>query len=205
MVEKAPRRYTLSINMECLWNWFIEMFGDESASAIVPVYIVLSVVITVMIFWSFEVSLGTYHNYYSCLLRMEDIQTNRNYWLVLPIAILAILRLPSMFFDGCLTWLSPVCACGGRSFQLKLDSINCFTTGAEMTDMKTFPDYKEHFRDSSLGLPFHLRLTVVIDTLILNTLQNGAIMIFATIPSMLCWLCMDNLVFMEIYFVKAKY
>ncbi|KAK7468296.1 hypothetical protein VKT23_002810 [Stygiomarasmius scandens] len=55
-------------------------------------------------------------------------------------------------------------------------------------------------RDKSLTS----RLNAVIDSLILYSFENGAITTVATIVSMICWLGMDNLVFLGLHFAISK-
>ncbi|KAG7094468.1 hypothetical protein E1B28_008064 [Marasmius oreades] len=49
-----------------------------------------------------------------------------------------------------------------------------------------------------------LSLDTVIRSLILYTLENSALTTAATIVSMICWLVMDNLIFLALHFIIAK-
>jgi len=49
-----------------------------------------------------------------------------------------------------------------------------------------------------------LSLDSVIDSLVIYTFETGSVTTIATIASLICWLTMDNLIFLGLHFVIAK-
>ncbi|KIK65810.1 hypothetical protein GYMLUDRAFT_38288 [Collybiopsis luxurians FD-317 M1] len=171
-----------------LWIWFISNYGNQDISEYIPISVAFAVVITALI-------TIIAHGVFSWRIYRLN---NNNFWMILPIMILAIFRL--------------ICAC---------------VTGAEMSLLGNFTEFRERFKWLfSLGLTFavladliitlmmmktlkktkakSISLNAVIDSLIMYTLENGAITSIASILSVIFWLAMKNLVFLGLYFVIAK-
>lgn len=172
-----------------LWDYLIGDFGNEQE--ISNIYWSVSATVAVTGILTFVV-----HCFFSHRIFMLS---RRNWFLVVPILLLALFRL-----------------------------ISATVTTAEMILNDTFPSFKANFKwVFTLGLVLStavdilitgslffllktsrtsdFNLNAVIDTLIRYAFETGALTTAGTIVSMIFWLAMnDNLVFMGLHFVIAK-
>ncbi|KAJ8088808.1 hypothetical protein PM082_014054 [Marasmius tenuissimus] len=172
----------------CLWTWFIADFGSPEKLDMIPIGVPLSIIAT-----------GILTLLVHCFFLHRIFQLVRNkLTITVPIFILAVFRLGSALatshlmlkhnslsdFKNHHRWVF--------SLGLALSSVvDVLITGVMMTVLR-------RTRSKSMSLE------TVISTLIVYTLENGAITTAATIISMICWLTMDNLIFLALHFIIAK-
>ncbi|KAF9449708.1 hypothetical protein P691DRAFT_537013 [Macrolepiota fuliginosa MF-IS2] len=172
-----------------LWDYLIGFFGQEHHIDVIPWSISYSVAITGVL--TFAVQCFFSHRIF--------MLSRQNWFLVVPIAFLALCRL-----------------------------VSAIATTAEMLKQGSFHDFRSHFHWLfTLGLALstvvdilttgslffllkinqksNFGLNPVIDTLILYAFETGFFTTAGTIVSMICWLGMStNLIFMGLHFVIAK-
>ncbi|KIK59987.1 hypothetical protein GYMLUDRAFT_44000 [Collybiopsis luxurians FD-317 M1] len=168
------------------WRWFITDRGQDPDK--IPITLPLSIFVT-------SISTLMAHSMYSW--RIFKL-THRNYWITFPIITLAVLRVVSAIFTGTymihlksfVSFRSTI----GWVFSLGLGlscTVDILITSTMMYILK-------QSRAKSLSLD------TVIDSLIIYTLENGAVTALATVVSLICWVSMRNLIFLSLYFVIAK-
>ncbi|KAG7090549.1 hypothetical protein E1B28_009658 [Marasmius oreades] len=173
-----------------MWTWFVADFGTPERLDEIPTGISLSVgatgILTVLV-----------HGFYA--YRIYNLSSAKYRLVVtIPIIILALLRI---------------------SFS--------FTTVHLMLKVPSLVNFKARYRwIFSLGLVFSsvddilitvammvilqgtrsasLSLDAVINSLILYTLENGALTSAAAVTTMICWLVMDNLIFLAFHIIIGK-
>ncbi|KAE9401378.1 hypothetical protein BT96DRAFT_606409 [Gymnopus androsaceus JB14] len=168
------------------WRWFIIQLGQEPDE--IPVTISLSVVVT-------AISTFIAHSIYSWrIFRLSK----QNYWISLPIISLAVLRVGAYIGSGAfmirLRSFEAFRSQVGWVFSLGL-ALSCIV---DVLITITIMIILKKSRAKSLSLDS------VIDSLIIYTLENGAVTAIATIASLICWVAMDNLIFLSLHFVIAK-
>ncbi|KAJ4483009.1 hypothetical protein C8J55DRAFT_548943 [Lentinula edodes] len=171
-----------------LWTWLIKLHEEEVAIFVVPLTISLSVVFT-----AFTTIIA--HGFFAW--RIFKL-SKRNYWLIIPIAVPAILAF--------------VFACISEAEMIRLDSFpqfrRCYpwaltvalalSSGVDAMITVMMMVLLKQSRAKSLSL------NDVIDSLFVLTLENGAITSLAAIICIILWLTMENFVFLGLYFVIDK-
>jgi len=172
-----------------LWSYFIDFYGDSVNINNIHWSLALSVLFPA--FLTFLV-----HNFFAHRIFMLS---KRNYYLTVPIVVLAILRLVS--------------ACVTTSFMLKLGTFPdfqahvkfIFTTGLALSttvDVIITASLFVLLQSSRTGAA---TLDAVIDALIRYTFETSTLTCAGTIASMLCWAIIpSNLIFMGLHFVIGK-
>ncbi|ESK93114.1 hypothetical protein Moror_8837 [Moniliophthora roreri MCA 2997] len=171
-----------------IWTWFIVDFGSAEKLDIIPESIPLSIIVTAIL---------TIFVHAFFVLRIF-ILSQRNWFICAPIMFLAVLRLVSAFGTSHLMFGEPSL----DNFKSKYRWI--FSVGLGLSsavDVLITCAMMFILRSSRTK---SLTLGIVIDSLIVYTLENGAITTAATIVSMICFLTMDNLIFLALYFIIAK-
>ncbi|KAI3604657.1 hypothetical protein WG66_008545 [Moniliophthora roreri] len=191
-----------------IWTWFIVDFGSAEKLDIIPESIPLSIIVTAIL---------TIFVHAFFVLRIF-ILSQRNWFICAPIMFLAVLRLVSAFGTSHLMFGEPSL----DNFKSKYRWI--FSVGLGLSsavDVLITCAMMFILRSSRTK---SLTLGIVIDSLIVYTLENGAITTYvyvrfpsgfvsnelfrfdsaATIVSMICFLTMDNLIFLALYFIIAK-
>jgi len=172
-----------------LWNYFILNYGDSEAIGNIATSLAMSVLITALL-------TVFVHMFFA---RRIFLLSKRNFFLTMPIVILAIFRL-----------------------------VSASSTTAFMVKLRTFPTFRKDVRwlfttglalsttvdiAITLSLFFLLQTSrtgaeksnAVIDSLIRYTFETGLLTCAGTIASMLCWITMPtNLLFMGLHFVIGK-
>jgi len=172
-----------------LWSYFIDFYGDSVNINNIHWSLALSVLFPA--FLTFLV-----HNFFAHRIFMLS---KRNYYLTVPIVVLAVLRLVS--------------ACVTTSFMLKLGTFPdfqadvkfIFTTGLALSttvDVIITASLFVLLQSSRTGAA---TLDAVIDALIRYTFETSTLTCAGTIASMLCWAIIpSNLIFMGLHFVIGK-
>ncbi|KAF5351403.1 hypothetical protein D9757_012633 [Collybiopsis confluens] len=168
------------------WKWFVT--GREKDLDKIPVTLSLSIIVT-------AISTLMAHSMYSW--RIFKL-SGRNYWITLPIMTLAVLRVVAATFSGGymihLKSFETFRVTAGWVISLGL-ALSCIVdvliTGAMMAILR-------RTRVKSLTMDS------VIDSLIIYTLENGSVTAITTVASLVCWVAMDNLIFLGLHFVIAK-
>ncbi|KAF9478890.1 hypothetical protein BDN70DRAFT_879383 [Pholiota conissans] len=172
-----------------MWNYFIQHFGEVKYIDHIPMCVALSVILTATLTFLAH-CLFAHRIYYL---------SNRSLWLTLPIIALAFGRLAA-----------------------------ATVSGAEMIHLRSFARFRKHFLWLfTLGLSLSsavdilitlslffllkkskqksIKLSPLIDALLLYTFEIGSLTSAATVISMLCWSIIDNsLVFLGLHFVIGK-
>ncbi|KAJ3991395.1 hypothetical protein F5050DRAFT_1794356 [Lentinula boryana] len=171
-----------------LWTWFIRLRENNRAIFMIPVSIAVSVVLT---------ALTTIIAHAFFAWRIFKL-SKKNYWLLIPIAIPAILA----FIFACVSQADMIHL---NSFQLFRDRSSwVFTAGLAVSsavDVMITAMMMILLRQSRTK---SLSLDAVIDSLFVLTLENGAITSLAAITCMILWLTMDNFIFLGLYFIIDK-
>ncbi|KAJ3824093.1 hypothetical protein EV361DRAFT_1007268 [Lentinula raphanica] len=188
-----------------MWTWFIRFHETTSAVFLIPISISVSVIITALTtliahaFFGWRIFKRTSPH----LIRFIEIYwrfpvSNKNIWLLISIAIPAIL---SLVFAG----ISQVEMIRYGSFQRFRDRTAWpFTADLALSaavDVMITVMMMILLRQSRRK---SLSLDAVIDSLFMLTLENGAITSLAAIICMVFWLTLDNFVFMGLYFIIDK-
>ncbi|KAJ3788214.1 hypothetical protein GGU10DRAFT_373242 [Lentinula aff. detonsa] len=205
-----------------LWTWFIRFRENDGAVFMIPVWVAL------LAFYKFPLMNGVRSIAVSVVItalttiiahaffawRIFKL-SKKNYWLLFPIAIPAILAfsehsiLPttSNFSD-----IPSVFACVSQADMIHLDSFQLFrdrsswvfTAGLALSsavDVMITAMMMILLRQSRTK---SLSLDAVIDSLFVLTLENGAITSLAALTCMVLWLTMDNFIFLGLYFIIGK-
>ncbi|KAJ3769435.1 hypothetical protein FB446DRAFT_748007 [Lentinula raphanica] len=171
-----------------MWTWFIRFHETTSAVFLIPISISVSVIITALTTLIAHAFFGW---------RIFKL-SNKNIWLLISIAIPAIL---SLVFAG----ISQVEMIRYGSFQRFRDRTAWpFTADLALSaavDVMITVMMMILLRQSRRK---SLSLDAVIDSLFMLTLENGAITSLAAIICMAFWLTLDNFVFMGLYFIIDK-
>ncbi|KAK7051325.1 hypothetical protein VNI00_004825 [Paramarasmius palmivorus] len=171
-----------------IWTWFIADFAaPENLDTIpkgIPLSIITTAILTIFV-----------HGFF--VFRIFSL-SQRNWLICAPIVFLALLRLISAFGTSHLMFKEP------SLYHFKANYRWIFSVGLGLSSavdvLITFA-MMLILRNSKTK---SITLGVVIDSLIVYTLENGAITTAATVVSMICFLTMDNLIFLALYFVIAK-
>ncbi|GAW08023.1 hypothetical protein LENED_010057 [Lentinula edodes] len=175
--------HTVTIFMG-LWKWFIKLHEASAAIFAVPLSISISVILTAL-------TTIIAHGFFAW--RIFKL-SKRNYWLIIPIVVPAVLAFVS------------------EAEMLRLDSFPDFrrycpwaltatlalSSGVDAMITVMMMVLLRQSRAKSLSM------NDVIDSLFMLTLENGAITSLAAIICMTLWLTMNNFVFLGLYFIIDK-
>ncbi|KAL0573517.1 hypothetical protein V5O48_008438 [Marasmius crinis-equi] len=171
-----------------IWTWFIDDFGAPERLDTIPIGIPLSIIVTG--FLTFSV-----HCFY--VYRMYHL-SRRGLALALPILILAALRLVSALTTAYLMMKHPSLSNFKFHHRWIFSAGLGLSSAVDILITVIMMAVLRHTRSKALSLD------QAISTLIVYTMENGAITTAATVVSMICWLTMDNLVFLALHFIIAK-
>ncbi|KAF9058293.1 hypothetical protein BDP27DRAFT_1344192 [Rhodocollybia butyracea] len=170
------------------WEWFITEAGNNAD--LIPTAMALTILVT-------GISTFVVHSVYS---RRIFCFSGRNYWITVPIVVLAALRVVS-------ATVTTVYMIKTKSFErFKHEIAWVFTTGLALSCAVDILIagimiiiLKQNRAQSS-------SLHSVIDLLILYTLETGSITAIATIAASVTWLTVSlpNLSFLGLYFIIVK-
>jgi hypothetical protein len=172
-----------------LWSYFIDNYGNLSDINNIPWALALSILFPAIL--TFFV-----HNFFALRIFMLS---KRNYYLTIPIVVLAVLRVVS--------------ATVTTAFMLHLHTFTrfradvrfIFTTGLALStavDVIITGSLYALLQSSRSGMA---TLDAVIDALIRYTFETSTLTCAGTIASMLCWAIIpNNLIFMGLHFVIGK-
>lgn len=172
-----------------LWDYLIVDYGNIDAIDNIVRSLAMSVLITALL-------TVFVHMFFA---RRIFLLSKRNYFLTMPIVILAILRLVS--------------ASSTTAYMLKLGTFATFkhdvrwvfTTGLALStivDILITSSLCFLLQTSRTGID---KSNAVIDSLIMYSFETGALTCAGTIASMLCWITLpNNLIFMGLHFVIGK-
>jgi len=172
-----------------LWNYLILDYGKPEAIGNIATSLAMSVLITALL-------TVFVHMFFA---RRIFLLSKRNFFLTMPIVILAILRLVS--------------ASSTTAFMVKLRNFDTFkkevrwvfTTGLALSttvDILITLSLFFLLQTSRTGAE---KSNAVIDSLIMYSFETGLLTCAGTIASMLCWITMPtNLIFMGLHFVIGK-
>ncbi|PBK65293.1 hypothetical protein ARMSODRAFT_961290 [Armillaria solidipes] len=171
-----------------LWNYLIIHFDDTARINQIPQAISVTIILT-------AISTIFVHLFFA----ERIFRLSRNNWILAAlIVILAVLRL--------------ACACVTAGAMLSIEMYSGFrdkfdwvfsaglglSSAVDILITGSLLKLLHATRKSSLSFDH------IIDSLILYTLECGAVTCAATIASMICWLTMNNLVFLGLHFVISK-
>ncbi|KAF8204128.1 hypothetical protein BJ912DRAFT_920071 [Pholiota molesta] len=181
-----------------VWSYFIRHFGELEYIDHIPSSVALSVILTATLTFLTH-CLFAQRIYHTINDGERMAVSEKNLWLTLPIITLAFCRLAA-----------------------------ATVSGAEMIHLQSFARFRKHFLWLfSLGLSLSsavdilitlslffllrrrkktsIKLSPLIDALLLYTFEIGSLTSAATVISMLCWSIIDNsLVFLGLHFVIGK-
>ncbi|KAG1786463.1 uncharacterized protein HD556DRAFT_1052830 [Suillus plorans] len=169
------------------WIFMVQGFGDESKIDYIPVPLAISVALTAFLTLIVH-----------CFFAHRIHKLTHNDWRISgPIVVFAFLRLVAALVSTVeMIELQTMTA-----FRHKVEWV--FTTGLALSCVVDVL--------VTAGLCFTLRrnrshsnMDRVINTIVLYTLENNALTSVATIISMICWVAMDNLIFLGVHFVLSK-
>ncbi|KAF9043806.1 hypothetical protein BDZ89DRAFT_216968 [Hymenopellis radicata] len=175
-----------------LWNYIVQNYtvSADNQFDLVPAPIPIGVYLT---------SICTFSAHCFYAHRIFMLCPHRRWWLVLPILVLAVARMASAFGTA-----SQMIKLG--SFQAVKDRYNwMFSLGLALSStidiLITVSFLKLFISNRSKCVSFE----PVIDSLILYSIETGAITCVTTISVLICWLCLNNsLVFLGLHFTIAK-
>ncbi|KAI9447667.1 hypothetical protein H4582DRAFT_15103 [Lactarius indigo] len=186
--------WTLDATHTCLicssaWKYLIANFGNVSYQGHVPITVALSIGVTAF------VTLITHLFYVRRLLRLS----NNNWYIVGPLLLLVVGRVAS----GLVTTVELARLQNFPAFTAKYKPV--FTLGlafSSVADVIITFGMCFYLQESRQGLG---TMDKVIGSIIIYTVNNGAITCVSTIVSMICWLTMPhNLIFMALHFAIGK-
>lgn len=186
--------WTLDATHTCLictsaWKYLIANFGNVSYPGHVPITVALSIGVTAF------VTLITHIFYVRRLLRLS----NNNWFIIGPLLLLVIGRVAA----GLVTTVELARLQNFPAFTAKYKPV--FTLGLALSSMADVV--------ITFGMCFYLQesrhglgtMDKVIGSIIVYTVNNGALTCVSTIASLICWLTMPhNLIFMALHFAIAK-
>ncbi|KAI9467365.1 hypothetical protein BJY52DRAFT_65636 [Lactarius psammicola] len=186
--------WTLDATHSCLicssaWKYLIPNFGNVSYQGHVPITVALSIGVTAF------VTLITQLFYVRRLLRLS----NNNWFIVGPLLLLVVGRVAS----GLVTTVELARLQNFPAFTARFKSV--FTLGLALSSVAdviiTF-GMCFYLQESRQGLGI---MDKVVGSIIVYTVNNGALTCVSTIVSMICWLTMPhNLIFMALHFAIGK-
>jgi hypothetical protein len=186
--------WTLDAVHTCLictsaWRYLIANYGNVSYQGHVPLTVALSIGVTAF------VTLITHLFYARRLLRLSK----QNWFIIGPLLLLVIGRVAS----GLVTTVELGRLQNFPAFTARFKSV--FTLGlafSSMADVIITFGMCFYLQESRQGLG---TMDKVVGSIIVYTVNNGALTCVSTIVSMICWLTMPhNLIFMALHFVIAK-
>jgi len=124
--------------------------------------------------------------------------SGHNYWISLPIIFLAVLRVVASIG----TTMEMIVLQSFGEFRSKIAWV--FSVGLALSstvDLSIAGVMMIILRKSRKR---SLSLNSVIDSLVIWTFETGSVTAIVTIASLICWLVMDNLIFLSLHFVIAK-
>jgi len=186
--------WTLDATHTCLicssaWKYLIANYGNVSYQGHVPITVALSIGVTAF------VTLIAHLFYARRLLRLS----NNNWFVIGPLLLLVIGRVGA----GLVTTVELGRLQNFPAFTAKYKPV--FTLGLALSSLADVI--------ITFGMCFYLQesrhglgtLDKVIGSIIVYTVNNGAITCVSTIASMICWLTMPhNLIFMALHFAISK-
>ncbi|KAH8987578.1 hypothetical protein EDB86DRAFT_3082143 [Lactarius hatsudake] len=205
--------WTLDATHTCLicssaWKYLIANFGNVSYRGHVPITVALSIGVTAF------VTLITQLFYVRRLLRLS----NNNWFIVGPLLLLVVGRVASGL------GMPPIYSLPLAGYLIALALI--IVTTVELARLQNFPAFTAKYKAGRFGALSidHLSnvssvarlytwigtfglgtMDKVIGSIIVYTVNNGAITCVSTIVSMICWLTMPhNLIFMALHFAISK-
>ncbi|KAH9021161.1 hypothetical protein EDB85DRAFT_437605 [Lactarius pseudohatsudake] len=171
------------------WKYLIANFGNVSYRGHVPITVAFSIGVTAF------VTLITQLFYVRRLLRLS----NNNWFIVGPLLLLVVGRVAA----GLVTTVELARLQNFPAFTAKYKPV--FTLGlalSSVADMIITFGMCFYLQESRQGLG---TMDKVIGSIIVYTVNNGAITCVSTIVSMICWLTMPhNLIFMALHFAIGK-
>ncbi|KAG2052735.1 hypothetical protein BDR06DRAFT_957439 [Suillus hirtellus] len=169
------------------WIFMVQWFGDDSKIDYIPVPLAISVALTAFLTLIVH-----------CFFAHRIHKLTHNDWRISgPITVFAFLRLVAALVSTVeMIELQTMTA-----FRHKVEWV--FTMGLILSCVVDIL--------VTAGLCFTLRrnrsysnMNRVINTIVLYTLENNALTSVAIIISMICWVTMDNLIFLGVHFVLSK-
>ncbi|KAF9035049.1 hypothetical protein BDZ89DRAFT_498523 [Hymenopellis radicata] len=176
-----------------LWNYIVQNYRVDNTNQfdLIPAPIPISVYLT---------SICTFSAHCFCAHRIFRLcDPHRRWWLVLPILVLAVARMTSSFGTA-----SQMIILG--SFQAVKDRYSwMFSLGLALSSvidiLITATFLKLFISNRSKCVSFE----PVIDSLILYSIETGAVTCVTTISVLICWLSLnESLVFLGLHFTIAK-
>lgn len=186
--------WTLDATHTCLicssaWNYLISNFGNVSYKGHVPITVALSIGVTAF------VTLIAHLFYVRRLLRIS----NNNWFIVGPLLLLVFGRVAL----GLVTTVELARLQKFPAFTARFKSV--FTLGlafSSVADVMITSGMCFYLHESRQGFG---TMDKVIESIIVYTVNNGALTCVSTIVSMICWLTMpNNLIFMALHFAISK-
>ncbi|KAJ7212546.1 hypothetical protein GGX14DRAFT_84842 [Mycena pura] len=175
-----------------LFNYLVDFFGDRSRIDHIPWSIGLTIVAT-------AITTLIVHWYY-CQKIFKS--SNRNWWIVAPIVLLAFLRL----FAASVSTTEMIRLQRYSAFTEKYPGW-VFTTGLSLSagvDI-IITCWLCYFLRRMRGRTASTTMAHVVDVLTLYTLENGLLTGLTVTASLICWVAMpNNLVFLGLHFVIGK-
>ncbi|KAG7090551.1 hypothetical protein E1B28_009659 [Marasmius oreades] len=173
-----------------MWTWFVADFGTPERLDEIPIGISLSVGATGIL--TFLV-----HGFYA--YRIYNLSSPKYRLVVtIPIIMLALLRIGFSFATVHLMLKVPSLVNFKAQYRWIFSLGLVFSSVDDILITIAMMVLLQGSRSLSLSLD------AVISSLILYTLENGALTSAATVTTMICWLVMDNLIFLAFHIIIAK-
>jgi len=171
------------------WDFLIVNFGNEEISDRIPMTIGLTVTFTAMI--TFFTQIFFSHRVFRL--------SRRNWYITAPLVILSCTRLGAAMVST--TEMGKL-----KRFSLFVEKFGyVFTLGLAMAcivDVGITAAMCYYLHKSRTGFE---EMDNILDTIMLYTLNDGALTCVATVLSMICWLAMPrNLIFLGLHFTISK-
>ncbi|EKM83176.1 hypothetical protein AGABI1DRAFT_69412 [Agaricus bisporus var. burnettii JB137-S8] len=162
-----------------LWDYLIKNFGHADRIGIIPWY----------------VNSGIPHFYSHRIFRLS----RQNYFIAVPICILAVCRLVSASATTAEMVLT------GSFLEFRSKFYWLFTLGLGLSSVVDIIVTCSLFLLLRTKRTANFNVDAVFDLLILYAFETGSLTAAGTVLSMICWLTMsNNLIFMGLHFVIAK-
>ncbi|KAG1736995.1 hypothetical protein EDB19DRAFT_2025814 [Suillus lakei] len=186
------------------WIFMIKWFGDEGKIDYIPAPLAISVALTAFLtlivhcFFAHRI-----HKRKPRLILVRDLTkrasvTHNDWRISVPIVVLAFLRL----IAALISTVEMIEMQTMTAFRHNAEWV--FTTGLSLScvvDVLVAAVLCLTLRSSRSS---YSNMDRIINSIILYTLENNALTSAATIISMICWVTMDNLVFLGVHFVLSK-
>lgn len=171
------------------WTYMVENFGNAGEASNISWSVAFSIAITAFV--TLIVHLFFTHRLYTI--------SKSNLWLVIPMAILAILRVAVAL----VTTAKMIQLKTYETFIGQVDWV--FTMGlgiSAVMDILIAGGLSYYLRKNKSGFS---TMDQIIDSLVLYTVESGLITCITTIVSLVCWTTMsDNLIFLGLHFTISK-